>query len=86
MIEKLNRKKENHNSHLSIGRFLTTKGFCIASFSFVSKWFQPYSIDSESIGSFREEGNGTSIGGIYLTINTDIAAMVNARRVPTLTC
>ena len=71
----------------------TTEGFWLleeptasTSFSVVSKLLQPYRIDTEAIGSSMEGGNGTSPGGIYLSINTDIATVVNARSVPTLTC
>lgn len=47
---------------------------------------QPYCNENELIVSCSDDGIGTSSGGTYLSINTDIATIVNARSVPTLTC
>jgi len=71
---------------------LTTAGFllsevpaCAFVSSFASNLLQLYCDDAETNGSRTEGANGISFGGIYLSINTDIATTVNARSVPTLT-
>lgn len=45
-----------------------------------------YRNDTESIAAWSDEGSGTSFGGTYRSISTEIATIVNARSVPTLTC
>ena len=45
---------------------------------FLSWSLPPYSNDTESIDPWRDEGNGTLSGGTYMSMNTDIANMVNA--------
>lgn len=70
----------------TVGFLLPEAPTCVfASSSFASKLHQLYCVDAETIGSWREGSNRTSSGGIYLSISTDIATMVNARSVPTLT-
>lgn len=42
--------------------------------------------DTDLIASWSDDERGTSSGGTYLSIKTETAAVVNAKRVPTLTC
>lgn len=46
----------------------------------LSRWL------TESIAAWKDDGSGTSSGGTYRRINTEIATIVKARSVPTLTC
>jgi len=70
---------------------LTIKGFVWSEVSastsptFVSELLKLYRSNTDAIESLRDGGTGTSFGGTYLRINTDIATMVNAKSVPTLT-
>jgi hypothetical protein len=80
------KEKESHNSHVSMamGKSRATfKGFVSSEVLIFSS---TYSTLISTIESWREGGIGTLFGGIYLRISTDIATMVNAKRVPTLTC
>lgn len=47
---------------------------------------QPNRNDTDLIDSWSDDERGTSSGGTYLSIKTETAAVVNAKRVPTLTC
>lgn len=78
--------KSTETSSLTIKGFVCSEVLASTSPTFVSELLKLYRFNTEAIESLRDGGSGTSFGGTYLRINTDIATMVNAKSVPTLTC